>query len=410
MKIKAFFKTILNNRNFPFPVFWAYILLSMIGLLFIHSATININEPFALKQFFWFTASLIVMTVIQSVHYRYLYPIVPFLFALSLILLLLVLLTGPVISGSTRWFSLGFIKLQPSEIAKIATILMIAFYLSTIKPPLENLKHFLNIFFILVLPIFLILKEPDLGTSIVFTTIIFPILYWRGFRFLTLAFLVLPIINILAAFSIWTWFIFFVILLIMLFYSRLQMRILIFIFLLNTIIGIVTPYIWNHLHDYQKKRILVFLNPEKDKLSSGYHIIQSKISIGSGGFYGKGLLQGSQKNLRFLPEQHTDFIFSVIGEETGFLGCSIVIILFGSIFFYSIQIASETRNLFGQLIIIGCVSVLFFQMLINIGMTIGLMPVTGIPLPFISYGGSSLLTNSVMIGLILNIGRHRYDY
>lgn len=401
---------IFSNRNFPTPILLATIALSLIGQFFIFSATTNVPVNLFLKQLFWFGIGSVILILLQLISYRYIFSMIPLIYVLSILSLIAVLFLGRTVSGSTRWFDFGFIRLQPSEIAKIAVTLMLAFYLTRLKPPFDNWKYLLSIFGIILLPMLLVLKQPDLGTAIIFFILMIPMIFWTGLRPITIIFIILPIINIVAAFHIWTWFIFVSLMLILLYFSKFQLRIIIFLFLLNTSIGILTPYLWNHLHNYQKQRIIVFLDPNKYKLTSGYHIIQSKVSIGSGGLFGKGILKGTQKNLDFLPEKQTDFIFSVIGEETGLLGCLIVIGLFVVIFFYSIQIAVETRNTFGQLIVVGITAILFFQMLINIGMTIGIMPVTGIPLPFISYGGSSFLTNMIMIGFILNIGRHRHEY
>ena len=179
---------------------------------------------------------------------------------------------------------------------------------------------------------------------------------------------------------------------------------------INALMGLVTPALWNQLKDYQKQRILVFLNPEADPLNAGYQIIQSKVAIGSGGLMGKGFLQGSQTQLRFLPEQHTDFIFAVIGEEFGFVGVLMGLALFTILLIRIIQMASTFRSRFHSIVAIGVATNIAFHMFVNVGMTIGLFPVTGLPLPFISYGGSALLTNLLMIGLLLNFYRHRYEY
>ncbi|MBP7460710.1 MAG: rod shape-determining protein RodA [Candidatus Delongbacteria bacterium] len=407
---KPYLSYIFSNRNFPTPILMATISLCLIGQFFIYSATITLPDNLFMKQLVSLGIGLVIIILLQLFSYRYIFNLAPFLYVFSIIALIAVFFFGRTVSGSTRWFNLGFFNIQPSEIAKIAVTLMMAFYLNHLKPPLDHWKYLAGVFGIIMLPMALVLKQPDLGTALIFFILMIPMIFWRGFKPITIIFIVLPIINIVAAFNIWTWFIFVFLMLFLLYISKFQLRIIIFLFLLNTSIGILTPYLWNHLHDYQKQRIIVFLDPSKYKLTSGYHIIQSKVSIGSGGMFGKGLLKGTQKNLDFLPEKQTDFIFSVIGEETGFFGCMVVIGLFMIIFIYSIQIAMETRNLFGQLMVVGITSILFFQMLINIGMTIGIMPVTGIPLPFISYGGSSLLTNMILIGFILNIGRHRYEY
>ena len=182
------------------------------------------------------------------------------------------------------------------------------------------------------------------------------------------------------------------------------------VFFINIFVGLITPVLWNHLREYQRQRIKIFLNPEADPLGAGYQIIQSKVAIGSGGLWGKGLLNGTQTQLRFLPEQHTDFIFAVIGEELGYIGVFIALVLFAILLISAIRIAHAQKNKFSSIVAIGIVTLIGFHMIVNIGMTIGLLPVTGLPLPFISYGGSAMLLNLSMIGLLLNFYRHRYEY
>ena len=190
-------------------------------------------------------------------------------------------------------------------------------------------------------------------------------------------------------------------------FSRRKPAILVAVFLLNIVVGIMTPYLWNQLRPYQQKRILTFVNPEQDPKGAGYQIIQSQVAIGSGGVWGKGYLNGSQTHLRFLPAQHTDFIFSVIGEEFGFTGISIVMFLFLILILRLIHLASLIREQFESMIVIGITTIITFHTLINVGMTIGMAPVTGLPLPFLSYGGSALVANLLMMGIVLNISRNK---
>ena len=193
-------------------------------------------------------------------------------------------------------------------------------------------------------------------------------------------------------------------------FSHRTKLILISSFLLNIAMGLLTPVLWNHLKPYQRDRIKIFLNPEADPRGAGYQTIQSKVAIGSGGGMGKGFMQGSQTQLRFLPEQHTDFIYAVIGEEFGFVGALSGLILYFILLIRGVQIASLVRSKFNSIVAIGIVTLIAFHMIINIGMTVGLLPVTGLPLPFVSYGGSALVTNMVMIGILLNFYRNRYEY
>jgi rod shape determining protein RodA len=195
-----------------------------------------------------------------------------------------------------------------------------------------------------------------------------------------------------------------------LFYIKPPVVLRIAYFILNIAIGLVTPLLWNQLKDYQKQRITTFWNPEADPLGAGYQIIQSKVAIGSGGFLGKGFLQGSQTQLRFLPEQHTDFIFAVIGEEFGFIGILFGLVLFTIFLFRIIRMANVYKNHFSSIFAIGAVTIIAFHMFVNMGMTIGIFPVTGLPLPFVSYGGSALITNMIIVGIILNFYRYRFEY
>ncbi len=410
MKVIDFFKQLFRDRFFPKVVFFSALLLVLIGELFVFSSTFFETKAFFYKQTFWILVGLTIFIIIQTIDFRYLYLLALPLYIISIILLILVLFLGDNISGARRWFSIAGFGLQPSEFAKISTVLMLAYYLEKLKRPFETFKHISIAFLIPAIPALLILKEPDLGTTILFALFTLVMLYYSGIRFIVLVFFILPLINIICTFNIVAWFFFAILLFYLLFISKFQLRTVIFLFVLNIVISIATPVIWNHLHDYQKERILVFLDPNKYKLGAGYHIIQSKVSIGSGGFWGKGILKGTQKKLKFIPEKHTDFIFSVIGEEVGFVGSVFVLLVYFIFFWYSIKLVSETKNKFNQLVLIGFISIIFFQMFINIGMTLGIMPITGIPLPFISYGGSSMLTNFFILGIIVNIGRNRYEY
>ncbi|MCK4357683.1 MAG: rod shape-determining protein RodA [Candidatus Cloacimonetes bacterium] len=386
------------------------ILLLIFGEIAIYSASIRrmgdevILSDHYIKQLIWIligTGIFILILYIPEVFIDIV--VLPFYIGTIIILLLVLFLPG--IKGVHRWISLGSFGLQPSEFAKIATILLIAKIIS--KQYLQKWKIVVFSFLIILLPLLLILKEPDLGSSLIFIMFCFPIIYFAGVPFYAIVLMISPIISILVGFSLILWIVFDVILLIILLLRKLPFVLSGFIFAGNFFLSFLTPYFWNHLKVYQQERILTFLNPTRDVMGSGYQIIQSKIAIGSGGIFGKGLFQGTQKNLAFLPEQHTDFIFSVIGEELGFIGCAFLIMLFILLIWRGICILKKIQDKRKQLIIAGILTFIICQIIINIGMNIGIFPVVGIPLPFISYGGSSLIVNLASIGLIIKFAAEK---
>ena len=287
------------------------------------------------------------------------------LYILNVLLLLSVFAFGTKIKGSLSWIELGPINFQPSEVVKIGFILVFAKHLERRKDKLNNIIQVIPSLIYMAVPIGLIMLQPDFGTAIVFVFIACFMLFEAGLSYKIIA---------------------------------------------GAIAGIVAlvPILWLFfLKIYQKNRILTFLNPELDPMGSGYHVIQSKIAIGSGLFTGKGIFHGTQNNLGFIPERQTDFIFSVIGEEVGFVGCVIVVLLFIFLLYRIMSVARSSKNDYGTLVCTGIMAMYLFHILENIGMTIQLMPVTGIPLPFVSYGGSSLLTNMIALGIVINIGMRR---
>jgi rod shape determining protein RodA len=297
--------------------------------------------------------------------------------------------------------------IQPSEFAKLALIVTLAKLLSmrTAKDPRTLIPVAMHV----GIPFALIFKQPDLGTALVFTAITIGMLFWAGLPGAWLFVLASPILSLatsaigwplwlayLIVLGLWCWRFF-----------RSHLGIKIGVMAMNVVGAFAIPVVWGMLKPYQRQRLVVFMNPEGDPLGSGYHIIQSKVAIGSGGLWGKGLFQGTQTQLHFIPEQHTDFIFSVIGEELGFIGCLGLIALFVFLAWRGIVIAQRAKDDFGSLMAVGVVSMFLFHVFVNIGMTTGIMPVTGIPLPFISAGGTSLLTNMAAVGLILSVSIRR---
>lgn len=399
--------------RFDIPIVVCVLLLSAIGLLAIYSASAQNPTPspynYFSRQLVWLGIGLIVGIMASIVSLKFIANISYGMYALTLLGLLLLLFTGRG-SGSHRWLFLGPLQVQPSEFAKIGTLLALSSYLYSDKSDLSRFSVVLICFGIVALPMALILRQPDMGTALVFAGMILPLLFWAGLPSFTLFLIIAPLITILAAFNFYTFLIVIVAIVAVSYFSHHGKRILVANFLLNVAVGFLSPAIWNRLAPYQQKRILTFLGVVSDPQGIGYQVIQSKVAIGSGGVLGKGFMRGTQTQLRFLPEQHTDFIFSVIGEEFGFFGALLVLILFMIILLRGVRIAAAVRNRYTSLVVIGAVIILALHVLINVGVTLGIMPVTGLPLPFVSYGGSSLLTFSFLIGLIINGSIRKLEY
>jgi len=355
-------------KDFDKAILAIVFILCLIGILTLQSATkvkdLSFMESYVFKQISWIAFGTVLLILIVNISYQKFIDISYALYGLNIILLVLVLVLGRERLGAQRWFTIGNFTLQPSEFIKINFILALANYLGSKKGNLEGPQKFIIPLCLLAVPFLLVLVQPDLGTALLLLPIFLSMMFVSGAR---PKYLVILIILGLAS----------------------------------------MPFFWHILRDYQKQRIMVFLNPNVDPLGAGYTIIQSKIAVGSGGLIGKGWLAGTQNQLNFLPERHTDFIFSVIGEEWGLFGALILVLLFFLIVKRGFDIECATNNMHGKLIATGIVVLLALQVTINIAMTIGLMPVVGIPLPLISYGGSSMLTTFIAIGLLLNIGMRR---
>jgi rod shape determining protein RodA len=320
----------------------------------------------------------------------------------------LVLVIGKTGQGAERWLTLGPLNIQPSEIAKVATILAVSKFLADKNADINKFKYFAVSIILILVPFILVARQPDLGTALVFLALVIPLLYWAGLNWFYIFTILTPVLTMVLSFNYWTFLPLMLIISVVLVLSQKKPIVITAVFLLNIGVGIITPYLWNQLRPYQQQRILTFINPEKDPKGSGYQIIQSQVAIGSGGVWGKGYLNGSQTHLRFLPAQHTDFVFSVLGEEFGFMGASFILLIYFLLILRLVNIAASIRQKFESLTIIGITTILVFHILINIGMTIGLAPVTGLPLPFLSYGGSFLVIMLSMMGIVLNISRNKF--
>tara|TARA_Y100000766_G_scaffold216683_1_gene188562 strand:+ start:478 stop:1749 length:1272 start_codon:yes stop_codon:yes gene_type:complete len=329
--------------------------------------------------------------------------VVPF-YLFSLTSLILIYFFGISVSGAQRWLSIGIFSFQPSEVAKLSTILTLALVLNT--QTISRAKDLVSPFLIVIVPWLLIFFQPDLGTSLVLIVLTFVMLYWANMPIEWILIQVLCVVTAIIYFISNTFLIVWIPFIGYLAYRSSQKKILFsgLAISLHLLVAQLTPILWQFgLKEYQKDRLILFLDPSRDPLGGGYHLLQSKIAIGSGGFLGTGLLRGKLTYLQFIPEQHTDFIFSALGEESGFLGCILILSLFFILIWQLIRISKNARTKFESLIVIGIASTFLFQIITNLFMTIGLGPVTGIPLPFMSYGRTSLLINFISIGLALSI-------
>lgn len=406
-------------RNMDYTLVASVILLMIIGIIMIHSASTSENLVITdiwKKQIVWVFLSLIVMVAVIPVPQKFIYAFSYFFYAAGLVLLIATQLYGSKGGGSERWLLIGPVRFQPSEFMKIATICTLARYLSYKKNSPTSYTKCIVPFIITGIPMVLVQMQPDLGTALVFAALVLPMLYWAGLDTVRLFFIVAPVLSAIFTapfipfFNPIVWVAFMFVVVAVLYYSRYNFIGMGINLGTNIFAGIATPYVFNHLAQYQQKRITTIFNPEADPLSSGYQIINSMIAVGSGGILGKGIGKGRYTELGFLPHAHTDFIFSVIGEELGFIGALFVIAIVFNIVYRGIMIASDVKNPFISLTAIGISTVFAFHMFVNIGMVIGIMPVTGLPLPFLSYGGSSCLTNAIMIGLLLNSRVHRHEF
>jgi rod shape determining protein RodA len=329
------------------------------------------------------------------------------LYGISLAVLGFVLVAGDAAGGATRWIQFGGFRFQPSELAKLSTVLLMARVLAGRRRPAGSLPALTLLAMIVLVPAALVLRQPDLGTALVFLVVAPPMLYWSGVSFPYLLLASSPVLSIICASSLPSWILFSVFLLALAYFSRAVLLERILYVSLSVAAGIATPVLWGRLEPYQQQRILAFLDPEKYSSGAGYQIIQSKVAIGSGGLTGVGFLDGTQKGLAFLPARHTDFVFSVVGEEFGFLGTVLVLALFTLLIVRGLRIAADSRDPFAGLTVVGILSMLAFQVFVNIGVTVGLVPVTGLPLPIYSYGGTSLLATMAGLGIVLGVRLRR---
>lgn len=357
-RVKAFW----HRLHLDIPLLMGVLLLTAFGLFILYSAGTE-NTALIYQQTTRFFFGFILMIIVAQIPPHKYKMIAPWLFGISLIMLLAVLGVGAISKGAQRWLNLGLFRIQPSEVLKLATPMMLAWYLNNKHLP-PNLKILSTCLLLIFIPVILIAKQPDLGTALIVTTtgIFVLLLAGIGWRY---------IIGAIVA------------------------------------VSAIIPILWHFMHSYQRARILTFLNPEKDPLGNGYHIIQSKIALGSGGLFGKGWLNGTQSHLHFLPEHTTDFIFAVCGEELGFMGCLLLIVIFFYIVGRGLYISSQAQDTFTRLLSGSLVLTLFISFFVNVGMVIGILPVVGLPLPMVSYGGTSMIILMIEFGIIMSIYTHK---
>jgi rod shape determining protein RodA len=394
------------------PTLLATACLVAVGLLSIFSATLDarMSELFT-KQVVAALVGTVLLGAAALIPPRTLQRISYPAYFLSLLSLVTVLLIGKQVSGSTSWFAFGPFSVQPSEFAKIATALALATYLQRSDINLQNFKHVLIAGAIVAAPMVLIAKQPDTGTAMIFFGMLIPVLFWGGASAFTLVTLISPGAVAIAALLGPTPFLIAVVgLAVLIFITRQNWISAAIVFSMLVFVGISVQSIHDRLRPYQQKRIASFLNPEADPLGAGYNVLQSKVAIGSGGMFGKGFTKGTQTRLNFIPAQWTDFIYTVPGEEFGLLGATVVLMLLMIVLYRGVKIASMVKNAYGGFLAVGIVGIFASHTFINIGMALGLTPVVGVPLPFLSYGGSALLANMIMIGLLLNLYAHRKEY
>ncbi|MDE5074555.1 MAG: rod shape-determining protein RodA, partial [Trichodesmium sp. St5_bin2_1] len=401
-------KSLLSNWKYiDYSLLLVYIGMTIFGGIMIRS--VEINQGLTDWWQHWLTGAvgLILALIIARCRYEVLVSWKWAIYVLTNISLIAVQVIGTSALGAQRWINVGGFHIQPSEFAKVGLIITLGAILSS-KPKVK-LFDFFQVLIVTAIPWLLVFLEPNLGTSLIFGVITIGMLYWGNINPGLLILLISPIFSIVLYNLYFPAWVAWITLMALIAWRSLPWGWLWVPIVagINIASGNIAQILWNLLKDYQKDRLTGFLNPEQDPLGTGYHLIQSRIAIGSGQLFGRGLYQGTQTQLNFIPEQHTDFIFSAIGEELGFIGCIFVLLAFWFICLRLVIIAYTAKDNFGSLIAIGVLSMLIFQVFVNIGMNIGLAPVTGIPLPLLSYGRSALLSNFIALGLVESVANCR---
>jgi rod shape determining protein RodA len=361
-------------RNFDWIVLVTVLILSLIGIMTIFSATRPLpggEQPnYYIKQIYWLLLGLVIMVFVVSVDYKWLNRAAYYMYGAGIFFLVLVFITGRTGLGAQRWLSIGPLSFQPSELFKVAMIIALSRYMS-LRVKKLSLRNICLAFVLFVLPaLLLLLKQPDLGTAVVVFMMFVLLVLAKGVdkRIIALA-VIIALVSV----------------------------------------PFIGSIVWDELKDYQKKRIVAFIKPDFDPDGVSYHVTQSKVAVGSGGFWGKGYLKGTQGPFRFLPEKHTDFVFSIFAEECGFFGSILLLFIYFVLITRGLTTARKSKDDFGMLLALGITFMFSFYCFVNIGMTLGLMPVVGIPLPFMSYGGTALVSNLIAAGILINIRARRFE-
>lgn len=384
------------------------VLLSMSGLLAIYSIEIQheTNDGYFMRQSIWTLLGIMLFFVAFFIPRKAIHNLAYVVYGLGIFLL-----TIPIIFNSggpvSRWITFGSIGVQPSEFMKIFLLVGLAKYFADHKRRLSSIKELMTPFAMTFVPTILVLVQPDLGTALVYFGILIVIIFWAGISPLYFFLLLAPAVSMIAAFQTLSFFVWMGLIILVLYFSNLPFWTKILNFSINVALGGITNLLWALLKPYQQQRILSLFDSEADPLGAGYQVSQSLTAFGAGGPFGKGLGEGTQTHLKFLPEQHTDFIMTVIGEEFGFIGVMLVLGLFYLLIARLINQAYGVKFRFDSVILIGIASIFVFHVFVNLGMIAGIMPVTGIPLPYISYGGSFMLTSMILAGLSANMATIR---
>ena len=391
----------------------AVLALTCFGVAMIYSAGVvhipnDVTQNAWIRQGTWFVLAVTAFLVVVRVPVRWIEWVALPSYTLGILLLVATLVVGTGVgtaAGVKSWIQIGSFSFQPSEIAKIATILFLARFLSQRKDPLNSVQDLLLPALLVGLPLALVMLQPDLGTAMAFGGILFAMFFWAGTPVILLLLIASPVLGLMLSYDtiIWSGYMVALVGFLYLFRYRLLLFESIGVVLANLAAGTVAQPLWNRLAIYQQNRILVFLNPEVDPRGAGYHLIQSKVAVGSGGVMGQGFTLGSQKRYDFLPEQHTDFIFSVVGEELGFIGTVLGILAFCFILGRLVHLATRTPDPFAGLVVLGIFGAWLAHIFVNIGMTVGVVPITGIPLPFVSYGGTFLLMCWISLAIAVRV-------
>jgi rod shape determining protein RodA len=405
----------------------AYLVLIVFSLALLWSVTEPLTGPYAemrvdvpkalfWRQVIWVALAWIAIGVVSRFSLNDLENVSWPAYLGVCALLVAVLGMGPEVAGARRWLVLGNLRLQPSEFAKVAMVILMASWLGRRADDGSRMTATLGSLVLALVPSIMVLREPDLGTSLVFLAIWLGMISWYGISGLLLLTAISSAASAVIMFysdrileQPWPWAVYLLATMGILYLVRAGLAASGLVLGANIGAGLGIPLVWSRLQPYQQERIFSFFEPSKDEYGTAYQAIQSKVAIGSGGLFGTHYLQGTQKGLAFLPERHSDFIFSVAGEELGLLGAGTMLVIFALLVLRAIDVATEVRRPFASLLAVGIASYFTFHVVVNVSITTGLLPVTGLPLPLISYGGSNLLTSSLMVGLLLNLSVHRYD-